>query len=93
MKDIDIQMPYYRVVQEVWPMMKNDLVSVQQSGDWWDGIIQKYSDLSGKYDSTPAAAFARQMCLAAVNALEEIYRIQTGYMESVFGGENEQGGV
>ena len=66
------------------------LVSVQQKEEWWDGIMKKYGDLSEKYDNTMAAAFARAMCVACVNELERMYRIQTGNMESVFGGNDEQ---
>lgn len=90
MRNEDIQMPFYRVIMDVWPTLKTDLVSVQQSEEWWDGIIQKYSALPDKYKGTIAENFALEMCLACVEQLEAMYRIQTGNMESVFGGENEQ---
>ena len=90
MRNEDIQMPFYHVIMDAWPMLKSDLVSVQQNEEWWDGIMKKYGDLSEKYDNTMAAAFARAMCVACVNELERIYRIQTGNMESVFGGNDEQ---
>ena len=93
MRNEDIQMPFYRVIMDVWPTLKTDLVSVQQSEEWWDGIIQKYSTLPDKYKGTIAENFALEMCLACVEQLEAMYRIQTGNMESVFGGENEQSRV
>ena len=90
MRNEDIQMPFYRAIMDVWPAFKNDLVSVQQSEEWWEGIIQKYGDLAEKYELTAAGDFALELCRACVNQLERIYRIQTGNMESVFGGTNEQ---
>lgn len=93
MRNEEIQMPFYRAIMDVWPAFKTDLVSVQQSEEWWDGIMKKYGDLSEKYDNTIAAAFARAMCVACVNELEKIYRIQTGNIESVFGGRDEQKGM
>ena len=93
MRNEEIQMPFYRVIMDVWPVLKTDLVSVQQSEEYWEKVMTKYGQLSEKYDGTPAGDFAREMCLAAVHSLEQIYRIQTGNMESVFGGSNEQTGV
>lgn len=90
MRNEEIQMPFYHVIMDVWPVLKNDLVSVQQSEQWWEGIIQKYGDLAEKYAGTAAGEFALELCRACVNQLERIYRIQTGNMESVFGGQDEQ---
>ena len=93
MRNEEIQMPFYHVIMDIWPALKSDLVSVQQSEQWWDGIIQKYGDLADKYKGTIAEEFALDMCRMCVNQLERIYRIQTGNIESVFGGNNEQTGV
>lgn len=93
MRNEEIQMPFYHVIMDVWPALKADLVSVQQSDEYWEKVMTKYEQLSEKYAGTPAGDFAREMCLAAVNALERIYRIQTENIESVFGGDNEQSGV
>ena len=93
MRNEDIQMPFYHVIMDLWPALKSDLVSVQQNEEWWSGIIDKYGDLSEKYDGTLAGEFARAMCIACVDQLERMYRIQTGNMESVFGGQNEQKGM
>lgn len=93
MRNEDIQMPYYRVVMDIWQTFKPDLVSVQQSDEYWDTVVDKYGNLFMKYAGTPASAFARALCVACVNELERLYRIQTGNIESVFGGSNEQSGV
>ena len=90
MRNEEIQMPFYRAIMDVWPVFKTDLVSVQQSEEWWEGIIQKYGDLAEKYELTAAGEFALELCRSCMNQLERIYRIQMGNMESVFGGENEQ---
>lgn len=90
MRNEEIQMPFYHVIMDIWPELKTDLVSVQQSEEYWDKIMEKYGNITAKYEGTPAESFARAMCMAAVNALEEIYRIQTGNIESAFGGSNEQ---
>lgn len=87
MRNEEIQMPFYHVIMDVWPVLKNDLVSVQQSEEWWAEVIDKYGNLAEKYKGTPAEDFALEVCRACVNQLERIYRIQTGNMESVFGGQ------
>ena len=93
MRNEEIQMPFYHVIMDLWPALKSDLVSVQQNEEWWDGVMQKYGDLAEKYAGTTAGEFAQAMCIACVNQLERMYRIQTGNLESVFGGTDEQKGM
>lgn len=76
-KEEQFQHECYEVIVAVWKALKPRL-AVSHAESYWDDAIEAFADVAARYEGTPADMVAHHLSVAAVKALEDIYRQQIG---------------
>lgn len=68
---------YWRIYSDVWGLHKK-YAGVQESSEYWDGVVESSELVYKKYKCKPEGEFAKQLLLCVVNELERRYKCVKG---------------
>lgn len=70
-----LQKETYTVITDIWKQLK-PRINVREDEQYWTDAIEAFAGIAEQYKGTPVDRIAHHMSVAAVNALEDIYRQQ-----------------